>query len=75
MTKTKKITLWLLAVVTVLLVAWDVHVATNSVKGDTISEAFLNANSRGLIFALGVICGHLAWPQYIKRKSSKERMT
>ena len=68
MSRTKKITLALVAAATLALVGWDIVVAFNDVPGDTISESFLGANSRGLIFALGVICGHLAWPQYIRRK-------
>lgn len=68
MSTTKKITLSLLALTVLLLVSWDVYVAFNWQKGDTISEVWmwLEGHSIALPFAFGIICGHLCWPQYKK---------
>lgn len=65
---TKRITIAVLIIVTILLIVWDVYVATNSVRGDTISEVFLWASSHPVLpFAFGVLAGHLCWPQYLKK--------
>lgn len=53
-----------------LLIGWDVVVATNAVRGDTISEVTLAFARRypvasvGVGLALGIVLGHLFWPQY-----------
>lgn len=68
MTTTKKITLTMLALVTLLLIAWDVYVAFNETRGDTISECFLWLSAHpALPFAFGILAGHLAWPQYLRK--------
>lgn len=66
----RKITIGILVVITVLLIAWDIVVAANARSGDTISEVTLGFAMRHpvLPFAIGVICGHLFWPQRLTRK-------
>ena len=61
----RTITISILAAVTLLLIAWDIYVATNKQKGDTISEVVLGFARRHPVipFALGVLMGHLLWPQ------------
>jgi hypothetical protein len=48
------------------LIIWDIVVANNHTAGDTISEVMLRqASSHPIIaFALGVLVGHLLWPQF-----------
>ena len=63
---TKRITALLLILCCSLLVIWDVFVAWNPLPGDTISEmvlAFVMKNPT-VSFFVGVVCGHLFWPQY-----------
>lgn len=62
---TKTATFWIVCAAIVLLIAWDVYVAANDVKGDTISELMLAFARKHPIlpFALGVLFGHLFWPQ------------
>jgi hypothetical protein len=62
--KTKIVTSILLIVSLSFWLVWDVVVATNAIKGDTISEITL-ATSYVATFipsAWGIICGHLFWP-------------
>lgn len=61
---TKKITSILLIVTLSIWVIWDVFVATNDVKNDTISEITLAVSYVALFIpaAWGVIMGHLFWP-------------
>lgn len=70
----KKITIVALLACVALLVVWDIHVAVSEAdkapgEGATISEVTLGFAKRHpvLPFAVGVICGHLFWPQ-IRRK-------
>lgn len=70
MTKTRFITICLMFTCAAALIAWDVVVGTNSVLGDTISEISLGFFQRypiagmGVALALGIVLGHLTWPQY-----------
>ena len=60
----KRVTVGLLIAVTAGLIGWDIYVAANEPRGDTISEIIL-ATSRiysSLPVALGVVVGHLLWP-------------
>lgn len=60
----KRVTVGLLIAVIAALIGWDIYVASNGVRGDTISEITL-AFSRKVItlpLALGVVVGHLLWP-------------
>lgn len=63
---TKTITTIVMVVAIIILVAWDLFVNFNTVKGDTISETIANWIQSAPIIAvtLGVICGHFvgAWP-------------
>jgi hypothetical protein len=61
--------MWILFAVTIALIAWDVHVATNAVRGDTISELILfwAHQHPTLPFAFGILMGHLFWPQIERR--------
>lgn len=60
----KRVTVALLIAATAALIGWDIYVASNGVRGDTISEIIL-ATSRQiwtLPLALGIVVGHLMWP-------------
>lgn len=67
---TRAITIVVLFVSAAALVVWDIVVAANSVPGDTISEitlAFTQGHpvaGMGITLAIGIILGHLFWPQY-----------
>jgi hypothetical protein len=62
--KTKIITSIILVVTLAIWLVWDVVVATNEPKGDTISEITLATSYLALFIpaAWGVIMGHLFWP-------------
>ena len=64
----KRITVTLLVAMTLALIAWDIYVAITPTPGDTISEVVLAFARRHPVlgFAIGVVCGHLMWPQRIK---------
>jgi len=63
--KSRIITIIILISVVAGLIAWDIVVAANDTPGDTISEIVLKAARAvpALAFAIGVVCGHLFWPQ------------
>lgn len=65
MTRTAKATVVLVVVAMAALIGWDIYVATNDVRGDTISEIFLFTASThpSLVMAFGVLIGHLTWPR------------
>jgi len=65
MTKGKKVTLFVMAAATIGLVSWDIVVASNKERGDTISEILLHSSQRVPILAAawGILTGHLFWPQ------------
>jgi len=58
-------TLGIIVVASCILIGWDIVVATNAEKGDTISELVLGAASKhpSLAFAWGGLTGHLFWPR------------
>ena len=60
-------TIAILIVFVLVLIAWDVYVFLTPGDGDTISEITLGFAMRHpvLPFALGVLCGHLLWPQRV----------
>jgi hypothetical protein len=64
----RKVTIGILIATTLGLVAWDVYVAVNGVRGDTISEILLEFAQKHpvLPFAIGVLCGHTLWGQRLK---------
>lgn len=53
-----------IAVALAVLLGWDLVVANNAWRGDTVSELTMWAMLRSLtaVFALGYIAGHLTWP-------------
>lgn len=61
----KWITIGVLAACAAVLIGWDIWVAVNDTPGDTISELALAFAGKHPIlpFAVGVIVGHLFWPQ------------
>lgn len=61
-------TIAILLSVAAFLVLWDVAVALSPEPDDTISEVVLDWAGRHPIvpFALGVLCGHLFWPQFLE---------
>lgn len=62
---TRQTTIVILVVVTVGLIVWDIYAGTNRERRDTISVVILGYAKRWTIipFALGVVMGHLLWPQ------------
>ena len=70
---TKTLTLLFIAFVLVLIAVYDTLMATNSFRGDTISEitlAWSRAHPIASVcfgMALGIVLGHLFWPQYLQR--------
>ena len=61
---TAKITKWLMLAAAVLLIGYDIYVAANTPKGDTISEISLSWawDWPTLPLVWGVVVGHLFWP-------------
>jgi len=53
-----------LAILAVILIGWDIYLATNSQTGDTISEVVQFWSMRHPIFAYayGILGGHFFWP-------------
>lgn len=66
----KAITIGMLLTFGVILILWDIFVAVTAPTGDTISEVTLWFAMRHPVvpFTIGVIGGHLFWPQYVRRK-------
>ena len=70
--KTSFKTVWVLGIVTAGLIAFDIYAFKTPEKGDTISELILLISQHPVVpFIAGVLCGHLFWPQYVK-KDDKE---
>ena len=65
MSKTVSLTAGVIIGTIVILIAYDVWVFIEPSPADTISEVLLRAASGNPIipFALGVVFGHLFWPQ------------
>jgi hypothetical protein len=63
--KWRRFTSWSIVAATAALIGWDIVVATNNETGDTISEVLLDASRKRPIIAaaLGIVIGHLFWPQ------------
>ena len=63
--RTRKATSLVLGATAILLIGWDIYVAGNRMPGDTISELLLDFSIKHPIipFILGVLVGHLFWPQ------------
>lgn len=63
----RKVTIGLLIAVLALLGGWDiyVYVVQPTAGGGTISEVVLGFSRAHPIvgFSMGVLCGHLLWPQ------------
>jgi len=62
---TKLVTVIVMVVAVIVLIVWDIVVAVNPTPGDTISEITLNfaRNHPVVPFIVGIVCGHLFWPQ------------
>lgn len=66
----KWVTIGILIAVAVVLIGWDIYVAINDERGDTISEILLWVGEHPILpFAFGVLMGHLFWPQYKRREA------
>lgn len=65
---TRLTTVWILLIVTSLLIAWDFY--ARHFNGGTISEVALTwARSHPVVpFLVGVVCGHLFWPQLVNQQ-------
>jgi hypothetical protein len=68
MTEGAKKTIIRLSILAAIVIGWDIFLANNAPDGDTISESVLYVAHRhpALPFILGVIMGHLFWPQKSK---------
>ena len=82
MSKSRSTRTWTIGIligVLSLLIGWDIYVAVNDAKGDTISEIVLElsmlhvASLLGIVFALGVLTGHIVWPQFREKEDSSKR--
>lgn len=64
----KKITIGLMLGTSATLIGWDVVVAANKDKGDTISEILIKTARKHPVisFAWGFLSGHLFWAQRVK---------
>ena len=67
---TRKLTLWGLIAFVAILIVYDIAIYITPPSGDTISEVVLGlARQHPVIpFLLGVLGGHLCWPQWIAAK-------
>ena len=72
--RTRIITLIVMAVCFLALVGWDIVAAANVVEGDTISELtagfvqkYMGAGI-AVIWSIGLLCGHLFWPQFKEKR-------
>ena len=65
MKNARAITGAILIVCVAALIVWDVFAAAFGGPGATISELTLGTSLRHPVipFAVGVVCGHLFWPQ------------
>lgn len=67
-----KWTVYIMLAVCGVLIVWDIIVATNKERGDTIFEILLAASIQrpwsGIVLGIviGILIGHLWWPQIIK---------
>jgi hypothetical protein len=70
----KKVTVGLIIAATAGLIGWDIVVAANKEKGDTISEVLLKSARKvpAVAFAWGVLSGHLFWPQDLSERNGKK---
>lgn len=67
--KTRWRTTWVLAIILVVLIGWDVYAAFFSGgSGGTISEVVLSFARKhpAVPFLAGAVSGHLFWPQEVK---------
>lgn len=64
----RKRTIGIMLAAVAVLVGWDIFVAATPEEGDTISEILLDWSRTTPIisFGLGVVSGHLFWPQKAK---------
>lgn len=69
--RTRFTTSWVILLIAALLIVWDVY--ARQYDSGTISEVVLSwARSHPIVpFALGVIGGHLFWPQLEKSEDVK----
>jgi hypothetical protein len=72
--RTRITTLIIMAVCAVALIGWDIYAAVNSTDGDTISEITAGFVQEymgvgiAVVWAIGLLCGHLFWPQFRKKR-------
>ena len=61
-------TVWVIVSIVLVLVAYDVFIYLQAGGDATISDVTLGWAKRWTVvpFAVGVLCGHLFWPQYLK---------
>lgn len=67
---TRKITVWILLAIGVILIAWDVYVWLEPTEGDTISEVVHGWGTRSwfLLVGIGVLLGHFFWPLHVSKE-------
>ena len=67
--KTRWRTTWVLAIIILAIIGWDVYAAFGTPgAGDTVSEVLLSLARKHPIvpFIFGVVSGHVLWPQEVK---------
>lgn len=60
-------TSWVIGATIIVLILWDYLAYKTDKRGDTISEIMLRWSYRSpaIAFAIGVVMGHLFWPQIV----------
>jgi hypothetical protein len=61
---TRLITIFILLGIVAGLISYDIYLASNNVRGDTISEIVAHYAKRSIFIplALGILIGHFLWP-------------
>lgn len=66
-TPTKFTTFWILLVAAAVLIGWDIYAAMSTTQPTISALSLAWARAHPVIpFTVGVISGHLFWPQLVK---------
>ncbi len=77
MAMSRRLTTAILVTIVLVAIVWDIVVAVNRTPGDTISELTLSwAHEHPVLpFCIGIVVGHLFWPQYRQRRRRRRSGT
>lgn len=62
-TPTRFGTVWVVIVCVFVLIGWDIHAAMSPTEPTISALTLLFSKHPELPFLVGVVCGHLFWPQ------------